>query len=209
MAKYSRIVIAIGFVFAFYSLTATGVGQDLCLRVDMKPVLSLDQVRMADMAEFLCEIAGLKNLPTWPAPAEIEQMTPEEYYKMEVKMLAENGFPPIFMEMEPDRLVNRRFFNQLMFQIAMETDEKVKANCKGATTETEQVECLAQNDWISNRASKIYRNEILSILCEKRNNIQEIVTEPELGAPQIITTEITGGVLGLQEEIIEKPATPF
>jgi hypothetical protein len=206
MAKYGRISVALGLVFTFFSLT--GTSQDLCTRVDMKPLLSMDQVRMADMAEFLCDLAGLKQLPSWPSPEEIAQMDPESYYRMEVRALADNGFPPIFMEMESDRLVNRRFFNQLLFQIAMETDDKVKADCGGASSETEQVECLTRHDWVYNQSRQIYRTEILSVLCARERELR--ARTPSSGS--VITTSPTpamAGGGGGETTQIETPATPF
>ena len=210
MAKYGRITIALGLVFAFFSLTntLTGAGQDLCTRVDMKPLLSIEQVRMADMAEFVCSIAGLNNLPSWPSPEQIANMDPRQYYDMEVKALADAGFPPIFMEMEPDRLVNRRFFNQLLFQIAMETDDRVRADCGGATSETEQVDCLTRHDWVYSQANRIYRQEILSVLCERSSEVHGMVRSSSiLVTPAPIAPSQIQGDLG--EGIIEEPATPF
>jgi hypothetical protein len=180
----------------------TGVGADLCTRVDMKPVLSLEQVRMNDMADFLCDISGLKASPKWPKPDEIAKMNPEEYYKMEVKMLVDNGFPPIFADIEPDRLVNRRFFSQLMFQVAMETDPKVKQDCAGASSETEQLDCLVKHDWIYSQAGKIYREEILSVLCEKKQDVEKIIPPPVIKPVEIYPDEFRQGIL-------ESPATPF
>jgi len=206
MAKYGRITIALGLVFAFFSLT--GASEDLCTRVDMKPLLSIEQVRMADMAEFIANISGLNQSPSWPSPEEIANMDPGQYYDMEVKALADAGFPPIFMEMEPDRLVNRRFFNQLLFQIAMETDDRVRADCGGATTETQQSECLTSHDWVYSQANRIYRQEILSVLCERSSEVHGIIRSSSmLGAPVPITPAQIQGDLG--EGIIEEPATPF
>ena len=200
MVRFQRISILWIFIFALFGLRSSS--QDLCTRVDMKPVLSLEQVRMADMADFMCDISGLKNSPSWPKPDEIAKMSPEDYYKMETKALSENGFPPIFVDIEPDRLVNRRFFSQLMFQIAMETDDKVKQDCKGATTETEQLECLVKHDWVYSQAGKIYREEILSVLCEKKKEIQSLIPPPVIAPPEINPQEFKEGIL-------ETPATPF
>ncbi len=197
MPKCVKVIVFVILVFSF--LGVNGQTQDLCLRVDMKPVLSLDQVRMADLVDFICELAGIKKLPTWPP--DISGMTPEQYYKMEVKMLVDNRFPPIFLEIEPDRLVNRRFFASLMFQIAMESDAKVKEDCKNATTETEQFDCLVQHDWIYSKEGKIYREEILSILCEKKSNLEKLVPVPEIRSPEIYPEEFKEGIL-------ETPASP-
>lgn len=178
------------------------LGQNLCTRVDMKPVLSLDQVRMNELADFLCDIAGLKTLPSWPQREQIEKMTPEEYYKMEIKMLVDNGFPSILLEIEPDRIINRRFFVELMFPIAMEVDPKVQQDCKAATTETERLDCLVSHDWVYAQAGRIYREEILTVLCEKKNAIEKMVPRPALQAPEIYPEEFKEGIL-------EIPATSF
>jgi len=197
MTKFHK-VIGVG-LFLFAMIGINGQVPDLCMRVDMKPVLSLEQIRMAELVDFLCEIAGIKQLPSWPT--DLSKMTPEQYYQMEVKMLVDNGFPPIFLEIEPERLVNRRFFASLMFQIAMEADPKVKEDCANATTETEQLDCLVQHDWIYSKTGKIYREEILSILCEKKDIITPIVPLPPILPPEIYPEEFKEGVL-------ETPATP-
>ena len=188
-----------GFVIFIFLVSQAGLSEDLCTRVDMKPVLSLEQVRMAELVDFLCELSGIKNLPSFPK--DISGMTPEEYYKMEVKMLVDNGFPPIFLEIEPDRLVNRRFFASLMFQIAMQVDEKVKEDCKDAVTETQQMECLVKHDWIYSETGKIYREEILSILCTQRKTLEKVVPPPPIKPPAIFPEKVKEGVL-------ESPATP-
>lgn len=210
MARYGSCSLVWILIFLFFSLT--GMGQDLCTRVDMKPLLSLEQVRMNEMVDFLCDIAGLKSQPNWPKPDEIAKMNPEEYYRLETKRLVDNGFPPIFLEIEPDRLVNRRFFAQLMFQVAMETDAKVKQDCGGASTETEQLDCLVKHDWIYSQAGKIYREEILSVLCEKKDDIAKVVPPPVIKPPEISPQEFIEGILEndqYKEEVLETPATPF
>jgi|GEM_PF-1071655 len=199
MTKYARII-GLGVMFlALVSLR--GQTPDLCTRVDMKPVLSLEQVRMSELVDFICEIAGLKQLPTWPSQEEISKMDPGQYYQMELKMLVDNGFPPIFMDIEPERLVNRRFFASLMFQIAMDVDEKVKTDCANAVTETDQLECLVQHDWLYSKAGKIYREEILSILCSKKDELKKVLPPPVIKPPEIYPEEFKEGIL-------ETPATP-
>jgi len=196
MARYYKAIFI--FVMFLIMFPINGQEQDLCARVDMKPVLSLEQIRMAELVDFVCELAGIKKLPSWPT--DVQGMSPEEYYKMEVKMLIDNGFPPIFSDIEPERLVNRRFFASLMFQIAMEADPKVKEDCKNAVTETEQFECLLQHDWIYSKTGKIYREEILSVLCQKQDILKKLV--PEIIKPIDIYS------LTFNEGTIETPATP-
>ena len=85
---------------------------ELCHKIHMKPVLSLQQVRNADLVHLLLEISGQKP----PSP---EGKPPEEMYKAEVKMLLDAGYPPLIAEMEPDRLVTRRYFAAVLFQLAV------------------------------------------------------------------------------------------
>ncbi len=189
-------------VIVFFVLLFAGVlvkGQDLCQRIDMKPVLSLEQVRQNELVDFLCEIAGIKELPEWPD--DISDMTPEQYYEMEVQMLIDNGFPPIFVEIEPTRVVNRRYFASLMFQIAMETDEQVQKDCADATTETEQLQCLVDHEWLYTKEGRIYREEILSVLCNKKEKLEEILPRPPIEIPPIVPEEFV-------EIILESPASP-
>ena len=209
MRRFQKISLLGVLLALLFSLSAGGA--DLCTRVDMKPVLSLEQVRMNEMVDFLCDIAGLKASPNWPKPEAIAKMNPEEYYKMEVTALVDSGFPPIFTDIEPDRLVNRRFFSQLMFQVAMETDPKVKQDCAGASTETEQLDCLVKHDWVYSQAGKIYREEILSVLCEKKAEIERVVPPPVIKPPEIFADEFRQGILEPEqkEKVIETPATPF
>jgi len=187
-------------LFLIGLLALNGNSQDLCTRVDMKPVLSLEQVRMNEMVDFLAEISGIKSLPSWPS--DITGMSPEEFYKMEVKMLVDNGFPPIFLEISPGELVNRRFFGSLMFQIAMEVDPKVQEDCKDAVSETQKMECLIQHDWVYSDTGKIYREEILSVLCEKRVEIKSLIPPPPVVPPEIYVEEFKEGIL-------EAPATTY
>jgi len=182
-------------------LLATGVVSpvpDLCQRVDMKPVLSLEQVRQNELVDFLCEIMGLKDKPEWPA--DISGMTPEEYYEMEVELLVNYGLPPIFMEIEPSRIANRRYFASLMFQIAMEVDKEVQADCADATTETEQLQCLVDHEWLYTKEGRIYREEILSILCNKREEIMELIPVPPVKILPIMPEEYL-------EATLESPAS--
>ncbi len=152
--------------------------QDLCNRVEMKPVLSLEQIRQNEFVDFLCEIMGLKDKPEWPS--DISGMTPEQYYKMEVELLVKYGFPPIFMGIEPVRIVNRRYFSSLMFQIAMEVDKQVQTDCVDAHTETGQLQCLVDHKWLYTKEGRIYRQEILSILCNKRKDIKKLIPAPPI-----------------------------
>ncbi|MCK4337095.1 MAG: hypothetical protein KAX11_04060 [Candidatus Aminicenantes bacterium] len=183
------------------SLLIWGVGlgqEDLCQRINMKPVLSLEQLRQAELVDILSEIAGLKELPEWPR--DISEMTPEQYYEMEVQMLIDNGFPPIFIEIEPSRIVNRRYFASLMFQIAMEVDREVQQDCGDAATETEQLQCLVDHEWIYTKEGRIYQDEILATLCNKRDKIKDLIPVPPVVIPPIVPEEFV-------EATLESPAS--
>lgn len=171
------------FLLTLFPFISTGDSKvpDLCQRVDMKPVLSLEQVRQNELVDFLCEIVGIKDKPDWPT--DISGMTPEEYYEMEMDMLIKYGFPPIFVEIEPSRIVNRRYFASLMFQIAMEVDKEVQSDCADATTETEQLQCLVEHEWLYTKEGRIYREEILSILCNKREDMMKLMPPPPVVVP--------------------------
>ena len=94
--------LGLGLSAATALLLAAGLpAQNLCERVDMKPVLSLEQVQQNELIEFIVELSGLKYQEEWPA--DISGMTPEQYYQMEVQLLVDKGFPPMFLEIEPDR----------------------------------------------------------------------------------------------------------
>jgi len=178
----------------------TLLAQNLCERVDMKPVLTLEQVQQNELVEFMTELLGLKQRPDWPT--DVSGMTPEEYYQMEVKMLVDNGLPPMFLEIEPDRIVNRRYFASLMFQIALQVDENVQADCANAVTETDQLQCLVDHDYIYSAEGKIYRDEILSVLCNKQDIIAQIVAPPPpMLAPAVIVPEVFG------EAVLEVPGS--
>ena len=198
MGKKGNFLIITGVIIGLFVL-GLAKGQDLCQRIDMKPVLSLEQVRQNELMDFLCEIAGIKELSEWPD--DISGMTPEQYYEMEVQMLIDNNFPPIFMEIEPGRIVNRRYFASLMFQIAMEVDKDVQRDCADATTETQQLQCLVDHEWLYTEEGRIYREEILSVLCTKRDLIEDIPPPPPaVEIPPITPEEFV-------EAILESPAS--
>jgi hypothetical protein len=191
-----------GIMGVIIGLLAWGLasGQDLCQRIDMKPVLSLEQVRQNELVDFLCELSGIKELPEWPE--DISGMTPEQYYEMEVNLLIDNNFPPMFMEIEPSRIVNRRYFASLMFQMAMEVDKDVQRDCADAATETQQLQCLVDHEWLYTKEGRIYREEILSVLCTKRDHIEDIIPPPPAVEIPPITPEEY-----LIEAILESPAS--
>jgi hypothetical protein len=177
------------------------VAQDLCERVDMKPVLSLAQVRQNELIDFIVQLTGLKNKPGWPA--DISNMTPEQYYQMEVNLLVQNGFPAMFREIEPDRLVNRRYFASLMFQIAIQANPQMQKDCANAVTETDQFQCLVDHDYIYSAEGKIYRDEILSILCNKKGDLLAILPRVMELLPPMISPYM------FNQAVLEAPVSPI
>ncbi len=183
-----------------FALLIPGVGSlktpDLCIRIDMKPVLTIEQLRQNELVDFLMELSDLKD-PQFGYPDDISGLTPEELYEIEVGILIEyGGFPPIFQDVEADRVVNRRYFQQVMFEVAMQNDEQFADACGDAVTDTEKTICLEEYDYVYSGAGKIYRNEILSVLCNKR---EEWKPTPELLSLDSVDQEI--------EIIIEEEAS--
>jgi len=191
-----RIVQVAGLMFIFLGLALQG--RDLCNSADDKPVLSLQQMPQAELMDVLCEVSGLKKTSAWPK--DVSKMTPDEYYKMEVRLLVENGFPLILQDIAPDAMVNRRFFASLMFQIAREVDEGLKKDCGRAEAETEQLECLVRHDYIYEKSLSIYRNEIITVLCSKQDVLKKLLPKA-VKPPDIFAEEFREGVLTL-------PGTP-
>ncbi len=150
-----------------HSMTQTNQA-DLCNTVDQKPVLSLQQINQAEMVHYL--IAINPEMQT-PPP---EGMPPEEYYQKETQMLLDAGYPPAFAEVEPDRLVTRRYFASLMFQVAVATDEEFARKHGDLTDETEQMQALMEEEWLYAEQGSIYREEILSVLCVHQPEIEKL-----------------------------------
>lgn len=166
-----------GIILVFLvSLLAGGVlhGQsDLCNTVDMKPVLSLQQVRQAEFVHFLVVLSGFQ-------PPDPQGLTVEQMYEAEVQILIKAGYPPAFAEIEPDRLVTRRYFASVIFQIAVETDDSFRLKYGSLTDETQQLEALVNEEWLFAEEGRIYREELLSILCLHQPELKkygEIVPE--------------------------------
>ncbi len=162
----------------------------LCNNVDMKPVLSLQQVKQADLVHYLVVLSGMD-------PPSSAGGGPEEFYNKEIQMLIDAGYPPVFAEIEPDHLVSRRFFASVMFQVAAETDPEFAGKYGALTDETEQMEALVESEYLYAEEGRIYREEILSTLC-----MHELLGPPEAGEPIVIQPEYP------REGIIE-PASPI
>ena len=146
------------------ALVTSGVlyaASDLCNKIDMKPVLSLQQVRQAEFVHYLCVLSGIQT----PSP---DGKTPEQMYAEECKLLADNGFPAAITGVEPDRLVTRRYFATVMYPVACQSDPAFNAKYGGLTDETQQMKALVESDWMFAEEGRLYREEILSVLCAKK-----------------------------------------
>ncbi|HUT52995.1 MAG TPA: hypothetical protein VM658_06360 [bacterium] len=162
---------------------------DLCAQVDMKPVLSLQQVNQAELVHYMVVLAGL-------APPSAEGMSPEQFYQEEVKLLVDNGYPPILSDTEPDRLVTRRYFASVMYQLALLTDPDFASKYSGLANETDQLNALVESEWIYAEEGRMYREELLSVLC---NHTIKIIPPAAISiAPEEI-----------MEAIIEAPRSPI
>lgn len=131
---------------------------EICQQVDEKPTLSLQQIQQADLVHSLILLSGQE-----PPPA--EGKTPEQYYAEEVKMLVDAGYPSILTEVEPDRLVTRRYFGSIMYQIAVLSDKDFASKYGGLTDETQQMNALVEAEWLYAKEGNVYREEVISILC--------------------------------------------
>jgi len=161
MPKFAKIG-AVGIFFFALALHAQG----LCTQLNSKPEIYSGPITHAQLVDALTEIAGLKQKAQWPK--DTSKMTAAEYYQLEVKTLVSNGFPSIFNEVSPDALVSRRFFNSLMFQIAVENDATFRKDCKDAQTEDARVECLRNHANIFVKSEKASGDEMLAVLCLKK-----------------------------------------
>jgi hypothetical protein len=175
-------------VFTMCSIAHAQSKSELCQRVDQKPVLSFQQVSQADLVHYLVVVAGL----TPPSEA---GKTPEEYYREEVQLLVDNGYPPSLAETEADRLVTRRHFASVMYQLAM-MDPAFAEKYGGLTDENAKINALVEEGYMYTKTGRIYREEILAVLCTKG------VPTPEAGALEVEPLMIMGAEL-------ETPASPI
>lgn len=168
----------------FLTLVSGGAlyaASDLCATVDMKPVLSLQQVRQAEFVHFLCVVSGIET----PSP---EGKTPEQLYAEEVQLLIDNGFPDSLAGVEPDRLVTRRYFTSVMYPIACQSDPSFNSKFGGLTDETQQLKALVESDWLFAEEGRLYREEVLSVLCSKKISVSK---PPAVEVPIWIPTDAT------------------
>lgn len=175
-------------VFAAAILVSPSLAiHELCQTVDQKPVLSLQQIRQHELVHYIVVIAGF-------TPPSAEGKTPEQFYQEEVQILIDNGYPPALAEIEPDRLVTRRYFASVLYQVAIETDPAFAAKYGGLTDETAQLQALVEAEWLYSETGYLYREEILSILCTHNIRIEK---------PAAI--DITP--VWMSEAVLEVPAT--
>jgi len=155
-------------------------GSDICESVHKKPVLSLQQVTQAEFVHYIVVLSGMEA----PSP---QGMKPGKFYELEVEMLIDAGYPPAFAEIEPGRLVTRRYFASVMYQIALETDKEFARKHGGLTDETEQLRALVENEWLYAEKGRLYREDILSVLCT--HDIR-ITPKPAIEAAEIAPLHI-------------------
>ncbi len=175
-------------VFTMCSFAHAQSKSDLCQMVDQKPVLSFQQVSQADLVHYLVVVAGL----TPPSEA---GKTPEEYYQEEARLLVDNGYPPSLADVDPDRLVSRRYFASIMYQLAM-MDPAFASKYGGLTNESAKIDALVEEGYMYTKSGRIYREEILAVLCTKG------VPTPSPGALEVEPLMIMGAEL-------ETPASPI
>ena len=128
----------------------------------------------------------------------LELQWKKEFYQEEVQMLIDAGYPPVFAEVEPDRLVTRRYFASVMYQVAVLGDEDFASKYAGLTDETEQLNALVESEWLYAEEGRMYRDEILSVLC---TNEFEVVPKPAI-AIDVFPEEI-------MEANLEAPRSPM
>ena len=148
----------------FLTVMTSGIiyaASDLCNTVDMKPVLSLQQVRQAEFVHFLVVISGIQ-------PPDPEGKTPEQLCAEETQLLIDAGFPSSLAGVEPDRLVTRRYFTTVMYPVAVSSDASFSSKYGGLTDETAQLKALVEAEWLFAEEGRLYREEILSVLCSRK-----------------------------------------
>lgn len=150
----------LGFLLIVVSSTQVGAVAELCERVDQKPVLSPQPLRQHEFVHLMVVISGLQP----PSP---EGKTPEQYYEEEVQLLIDNGFPPGLAQVEPNRIVTRRYFASMMYPIAVAQDSEFAARYGGLTDETQQANALMEAEYMYSDEENIYRQEVQSVLCTK------------------------------------------
>jgi len=179
-------------------ISSRGYGEDLCENVHRKPVFDGQQVKQAELVHYMVVLCGLKA----PNP---DGKSPGDYYEEEVQLLVDYGFPPALAEVEPNRLVTRRYFASMLFQVAVDCNEEFAEKYGHLTDETDQINALIEADCLYSKEGRIYRKEILSVLCSKSELLSRPKPEPvmDLTPVSIIDAAIESGSL------IESVASPI
>jgi hypothetical protein len=82
-----------------------------------------------------------------------------------VRILIDRGYPSSLADIPPDEIVTRRYFAQMVFQVLVENDPEFKAKYGDRQSETEQLDALLESGYIFSTEGKVYREEILAVLC--------------------------------------------
>ncbi len=189
----TSLLVGIQFIalLAVISITSPAFAQsDLCSEIDRKPVLSTQQITQAELVHYIVVIAGYDA----PSP---DGKTPEEYYQQELSILISAGYPPALKGENPDRLVTRRYYASIIFQIAKETDPAFATRYRDCTDEQCKINALVDSGWMHVKRGTIYREEILSVLCSKDIRIRKAGAVIEIEPVLIMGAEL------------EAPASPI
>ncbi|MFO8055765.1 MAG: hypothetical protein R6V10_00520 [bacterium] len=163
MKTSSLLKVKLAVMIAALSLASSAYGQskeELCSVTHRKPDLSTQQIKHAEFVHYLVVISGL------PAPSP-EGKSTEEYYQQELSLLVDAGYPPALKQMEADRIVTRRYFASIIFQIAKQTDPAFATRYSDCKDEHCKINALVESGWMHSKTGNIYREEILSVLCSK------------------------------------------
>jgi hypothetical protein len=187
MKKRHMPVIALGLLMAFFMGNILHGESDLCNNVDMKPVLSLNQINQSELVFVINSVLN----PNAAAPSG----SPEDFYQQNVNQLVDAGFPPGFADIEPGRLVTRRYYSSIMFQVALMSDPEFASKYGSLTDETAQKQALVSEDYMYAEEGRIYREEILSVIC-RTDPFDDIVGAgalvPEIVKEGNIETPVSG-----------------
>ena len=148
------------------SSAASAQTEDVCSEIHKKPDLSSQQITQAEFVHYLVVISGLK------APSK-EGKTPQQFYQEELSLLVDAGYPRSLKAINADRIVTRRYYASVVFQVAKEVDTAFATKYAGCKDEQCKMDALVESGWMHTKTGKIYRAEILSVLCSKDLTIKE------------------------------------
>lgn len=140
--------------------------EDVCAEIHKKPDLSSQQITQAEFVHYLVVISGLK------APSQ-KGKTQQQFYQEELSLLVDAGYPASLKDINADRTVTRRYYSSVVFQIAKEAEPAFAAKYSGCKDEQCKMDALVDSGWMNTKTGKIYRAEILSVLCSKDLTIKE------------------------------------